>query len=64
MCRYDAKNPWGIFFRASSKLAFSGMESPIAGGIQSGGKKEPRRARIPFRYEAVSFPIEAIRNRE
>jgi hypothetical protein len=64
MCKYDAKNPWGIFFRVSSKLAASGMEPPMTREIQIGAKKEPRRSRIPFRYEAVAFPIEAIRNRE
>jgi hypothetical protein len=64
MCKYDAKNPWGIFFRVSSKLAASGMELPITREIQTGAKKEARRSRMPFRYEAVAFPIEAIRNRE
>ena len=64
MCRYDAKNPWGIFFRVSSKLAASGMEPAVTRGVQTGGKKEDRRARIPFRYETVEFSIEAVRNRE
>ena len=64
MCKYDTKNPWGIFFRVSSKLAAPGMESPIMREMQTGVTKEARRSRIPFRYEAVAFPIEAIRNRE
>jgi len=64
MCKYDAKNPWGIFFRVSSKLAASGMESPMTREMQTGAKTEARRSRIPFRYEAVAFPIEPIRNRD
>jgi len=62
MCKYDAKNPWGVFFRVSSKLAASGMELPIIRERQLGGKTEARR--IPFRYEAVAFRIEPVRNRE
>ena len=64
MCRYDAKNPWGVFFRVGSKLAVSGRELPMTRETHAGGGKEVRRARIPFRYEAVAFPIEAIRNCE
>jgi len=32
--------------------------------MQTGAKTEARRSRIPFRYEAVAFPIEPIRNRD
>lgn len=64
MCRYDAKNPWGIFFRVSSKVAARGMEALLTNGVQAGAKKDGRRVRIPFRYGAVAFPVEAIRNRE
>ena len=64
MCKYDAKNPWGVFFRVNSKLAASGVELPIIGGTQTGAKKEECRSRIPFHYESVAFAIEAIRNRE
>ena len=64
MCRYDAKNPWGVFFRVSSKLAVAGVELPIIRGTQTGAKKDARRSRIPFHYEAVAFEIEAIRDRE
>ena len=64
MCKYDAKNPWGVFFRVSSKLAASGMELPMMRATKAGERKEARRSPIPFRYEAVAFPIEAIRSRE
>jgi hypothetical protein len=40
------------------------MNSTVLHEIQAGVRKEARRSRIPFRYEAVAFPVKAIRNRE
>jgi len=41
------------------------MEAPTTFGIQTSVESVRRTcSRIPFRYEAVTFRIEAIRNRD